>query len=112
MRAGKAKGEEGGTGGGPAGFSSWISRELGRAEALLKVVGSRPDTLADNFFTLMPSGTLPDYQRIIDLKARMQSCMYALNHAAAMQLSEYPWALYKQAALQPFTLLTRKISST
>ena len=69
--AGKSKGEEeGGTGGGPAGFSSWISRELGRAEALLKVVGSRPDTLADNFFTLMPSGTLPDYQRIIDLKAR------------------------------------------
>ena len=69
--AGKGKGEDGGTGGGPAGFSSWISRELGRAEALLKVVGSRPDTLADNFFTLMPSGTLPDYQRIIDLKARM-----------------------------------------
>lgn len=65
---GRSNGEEGAAG--PAGFSSWISRELGRAEALLKVVGSRPDTLADNFFTLMPSGTLPDYQRIIDLKAR------------------------------------------
>ena len=64
--AGRSKGEEGSAG--PAGFSSWVSRELGRAEALLKVVGSRPDTLADNFFTLMPSGTLPDYQRIIDLK--------------------------------------------
>lgn len=66
--AGKSKGEEGSAG--PAGFSSWVNRELGRAEALLKVVGSRPDTLADNFFTLMPSGTLPDYQRIIDLKVR------------------------------------------
>lgn len=63
---GRSNGEEGAAG--PAGFSSWISRELGRAEALLKVVGSRPDTLADNFFTLMPSGTLPDYQRIIDLR--------------------------------------------
>lgn len=79
--AGKSKGEEGQAG--PAGFSSWITRELGRAEALLKVVGSRPDTLADNFFTLMPSGTLPDYQRIIDLKAmkrsEQQQCIDAFN---------------------------------
>ncbi|DBA74723.1 TPA: hypothetical protein ACH3X2_009385 [Trebouxia sp. C0005] len=79
--AGKSKGEEGQAG--PAGFSSWISRELGRAEALLKVVGSRPDTLADNFFTLMPSGTLPDYQRIIDLKvmkrSEQQQCIDAFN---------------------------------
>ena len=66
--AGKGKGEEGAAG--PAGFSSWVGLELGRAEALLKVVGSRPDTLADNFFTLMPSGTLQDYQRIIDLKVQ------------------------------------------
>ena len=64
--AGRPKSEEGGAG--SASFSSWVSRELGRGEALLKVVGSRPDTLADNFFTLMPNGTLPDYQRIIDLK--------------------------------------------
>lgn len=79
--AGKSKGEEGSAG--PAGFSSWVNRELGRAEALLKVVGSRPDTLADNFFTLMPSGTLPDYQRIIDLKAmkrsEQQQCIDAFN---------------------------------
>lgn len=75
--AGKSKGEEGQAG--PAGFSSWISRELGRAEALLKVVGSRPDTLADNFFTLMPSGTLPDYQRIIDLKVCFVSTLACLH---------------------------------
>ena len=96
--AGKSKGEEGNTG--PAGFSSWISRELGRAEALLKVVGSRPDTLADNFFTLMPSGTLPDYQRIIDLKvctaaATCASCTPASSgtssYAAAQQLHMPSW---------------------
>ncbi len=75
--AGKSKGEEGQAG--PAGFSSWITRELGRAEALLKVVGSRPDTLADNFFTLMPSGTLPDYQRIIDLKVCFVSTLVCLQ---------------------------------
>jgi hypothetical protein len=77
--AGKSKGEEGQAG--PAGFSSWVTRELGRAEALLKVVGSRPDTLADNFFTLMPSGTLPDYQRIIDLKVCFVSTL-ACPHRA------------------------------
>ena len=69
--AGRPKSEEGGAG--TAGFSSWVSRELGRGEALLKVVGSRPDTLADNFFTLMPNGTLPDYQRIIDLKVMLHN---------------------------------------
>ena len=88
---GKSKGEEGSAG--PAGFSSWISRELGRAEALLKVVGSRPDTLADNFFTLMPSGTLPDYQRIIDLKV----CIMPLLLGKALRNSQQlMWEVQKQ----------------
>ena len=84
--AGKSKGEEGQAG--PAGFSSWITRELGRAEALLKVVGSRPDTLADNFFTLMPSGTLPDYQRIIDLKV---CCVSTLNQSTNESMYIMSW---------------------
>ena len=41
---------------------------MGRAEALLKVVGSRPDTLPENFFTLIPNGSTMDFQRIVDLK--------------------------------------------
>ena len=41
---------------------------MGRAEALLKVVGSRPENLADNFFTLLPAATPADFQRIVDLK--------------------------------------------
>ena len=49
---------------------------MGRAEALLKVVGSRPENLVDNFFTLMPSGTPADFQRILELKARpSHACM-------------------------------------
>jgi len=47
-----------------------VTREMGRAEALLKVVGSRPENLADNFFTLLPAATPADFQRIVDLKAR------------------------------------------
>ena len=41
---------------------------LRRCEALLKVVGSRPEHLVPNFFTLLPSGTPTDFQRILDIK--------------------------------------------
>lgn len=50
-------------------FSGYMAREMGKAEALLKVVGSRPENLVDNFFTLMPSGSPADFQRILELKA-------------------------------------------
>ena len=57
-----------------ASFSGYVAREMGRAEALLKVVGSRPENLVDNLFTLMPSGSPADFQRILELKAgRRQS---------------------------------------
>ena len=46
---------------------------MARAEALLKVIGSQPDNLADNFATLMPNAPAALYQRILELKARM-SC--------------------------------------
>ena len=52
-----------------ASFSGYVAREMGKAEALLKVVGSRPENLVDNFFTLMPSGSPADFQRILELKA-------------------------------------------
>ena len=53
-----------------ASFSGYVAREMGKAEALLKVVGSRPENLVDNLFTLMPSGSPADFQRILELKAR------------------------------------------
>ena len=52
----------------PAALTGYINREMGKAEALLKVVGSRPDNLADNFTTLMPNASASMYQRILDLK--------------------------------------------
>lgn len=51
-------------------FASYVTREMGKAEALLKVVGSRPENLVDNLFTLMPSGSPADFQRILELKVR------------------------------------------
>lgn len=50
-----------------------MAREMGRVEALLKTVGSRPNTLIENFRTLLPTGTATDFQRILDLKARAES---------------------------------------
>jgi hypothetical protein len=51
-------------------FAAFVAREMGKAEALLKVVGSRPENLVDNFFTLMPTGSPADFQRILELKVR------------------------------------------
>ena len=53
----------------PAALSGYVTREMARAEALLKVIGSRPDNLADNFATLMPNAPPALYQRILELKA-------------------------------------------
>ncbi len=66
-----------------ASFSGHVAREMGKAEALLKVIGSRPENLVDNFFTLMPSGSPADFQRILELKvarfpAQMVQCCQKL----------------------------------
>lgn len=64
-------------------FSGYVAREMGKAEALLKVVGSRPENLVDNFFTLMPSGSPADFQRILELKAsRLEMLMACLKRLA------------------------------
>ncbi|CAL8463747.1 g3281 [Coccomyxa elongata] len=51
-----------------ASFTGHVTREMSKAEALLKVIGSRPENLVDNFFTLMPSGSPADFHRILELK--------------------------------------------
>ena len=59
----------------PAALSGYVTREMARAEALLKVIGSRPDNLSDNFATLMPNAPPALYQRILELKV---SCFVTL----------------------------------
>lgn len=51
-------------------LSAYVSREMAKAEALLKVIGSRPENLADNFATLMPNAPPAMYQRILELKVK------------------------------------------
>eukprot|EP00887_Chlorella_sp_A99_P007688 scaffold20.g7688.t1 len=55
---------------GQAAFAAEVHAQLGRAEAVLKVVGSPPEGMVDTFFELLPNGSPSDFQRIAELKAR------------------------------------------
>ncbi|KAL3838339.1 hypothetical protein ACJIZ3_022930 [Penstemon smallii] len=51
-----------------AGYSKFVSREMSKAEALLKVILSPLDSVADTYCALLPEGTPSEFQRILDLK--------------------------------------------
>ncbi|KZV32761.1 vacuolar protein sorting-associated protein 53 A [Dorcoceras hygrometricum] len=51
-----------------AGYSKFVSREMSKAEALLKVILSPTDSVADTYCALLPEGTPLEFQRILDLK--------------------------------------------
>lgn len=51
-----------------AGYSKFVSREMSKAEALLKVILSPTDSVADTYCALLPEGTPSEFQRILDLK--------------------------------------------
>ncbi|EYU39807.1 hypothetical protein ABFS82_06G171000 [Erythranthe guttata] len=51
-----------------AGYSKFVTREMSKAEALLKVILSAVDSVADTYCALLPEGTLSEFQRILDLK--------------------------------------------
>lgn len=59
---------------------------MSKAEALLKVVGSRPENLADNLATLMPNATAV-YQKILDLKVQP-----ALGCLASLRVDVLPFS--------------------
>eukprot|EP00850_Spirogloea_muscicola_P021727 SM000259S08749 [mRNA] locus=s259:135499:140355:- [translate_table: standard] len=52
----------------PSSYSKYVIREIGKAEALLKVLLSPSDAIADTYRALLPDGTSADFQRILDLK--------------------------------------------
>ena len=62
----------------PPALAGYINREMAKAEALLKVVGSRPENLADNFATLLPSASAATFQRILELKVYDQGRCFLL----------------------------------
>ncbi|KAK6144846.1 hypothetical protein DH2020_021666 [Rehmannia glutinosa] len=51
-----------------AGYSKFVSREMSKAEALLKVILSPVDSVSDTYCALLPEGTPSEFQRILDLK--------------------------------------------
>ncbi|KAK4480319.1 hypothetical protein RD792_013388 [Penstemon davidsonii] len=51
-----------------AGYSKFVSREMSKAESLLKVILSPLDSVADTYCALLPEGTPSEFQRILDLK--------------------------------------------
>ncbi|CAN4101828.1 unnamed protein product [Withania somnifera] len=53
---------------GAASYSTFVSREMSKAEALLKVILSPIDSVADTFCALLPEGTLTEFQRLLELK--------------------------------------------
>jgi len=53
---------------GAASYSKFVSREMSKAEALLKVILSPVDSVANTYRALLPEGTPLEFQRILDLK--------------------------------------------
>ncbi|PWA92645.1 vps53-like protein [Artemisia annua] len=53
---------------GAAGYAKFISREMSKAESLLKVILSPIDSVADTYGALIPEGTPSEFQRILELK--------------------------------------------
>lgn len=53
---------------GAASYSKFVSREMSKAEALLKVILSPVDSVADTYCALLPEGTLTEFQRLLELK--------------------------------------------
>ncbi|KAL3820049.1 hypothetical protein ACJIZ3_005954 [Penstemon smallii] len=51
-----------------SGYSKFVSREMSKAEALLKVILSPLDSVADTYCALLPEGNPTEFQRILDLK--------------------------------------------
>ncbi|KAF9593221.1 hypothetical protein IFM89_020716 [Coptis chinensis] len=49
-------------------YSKFVSREMSKAEALLKVILSPVDSVEDTYRALLPEGTPSEFQRILELK--------------------------------------------
>ncbi|EFJ16271.1 hypothetical protein SELMODRAFT_421950 [Selaginella moellendorffii] len=57
----------------PASYTKYVTREIGKAEALLKVILSPIESIADTYHALLPEGSGADFQRLLDLKGLKKS---------------------------------------
>jgi len=63
---------------GAASYSKFVSREMSKAEALLKVILSPVDSVANTYCALLPEGTPLEFQRILDLKGLKKADQQAI----------------------------------
>ncbi|RLN04853.1 hypothetical protein C2845_PM13G16550 [Panicum miliaceum] len=63
---------------GAASYSKFVSREMSKAEALLKVILSPVDSVANTYRALLPEGTPLEFQRILDLKGLKKADQQAI----------------------------------
>jgi len=63
---------------GAASYSKFVSREMSKAEALLKVILSPVDSVANTYGALLPEGTPLEFQRILDLKGLKKADQQAI----------------------------------
>ncbi|KAG8078798.1 hypothetical protein GUJ93_ZPchr0007g5926 [Zizania palustris] len=61
-----------------ASYSKFVSREMSKAEALLKVILSSVDSVANTYRALLPEGTHLEFQRILDLKGLKKADQQAI----------------------------------
>ncbi|KAD4178083.1 hypothetical protein E3N88_26674 [Mikania micrantha] len=63
---------------GAAGYAKFVSHEMSKAEALLKVILSPIDSVADTCGALLPEGTPSEFQRILELKGLKKADQQAI----------------------------------
>ncbi|XP_072972528.1 vacuolar protein sorting-associated protein 53 A isoform X1 [Typha angustifolia] len=61
-----------------ASYSKFVGREVSKAEALLKVILSPVDSVANTYRALLPEGTPLEFQRILDLKGLKKADQQAI----------------------------------
>ncbi|KAG9454449.1 hypothetical protein H6P81_007353 [Aristolochia fimbriata] len=63
---------------GATSYSKYVSREMSKAEALLKVILSPIDSVGDTYRALLPEGTPSEFQRILELKGLKKADQQAI----------------------------------
>ncbi|XP_021890938.1 vacuolar protein sorting-associated protein 53 A [Carica papaya] len=63
---------------GASSYSKFVNREMSKAEALLKVILSPVDSVADTYRALLPEGTPMEFQRILELKGLKKADQQAI----------------------------------
>jgi vacuolar protein sorting-associated protein 53 len=66
----------------PSTYVKYVNREMGKGEAMLKVVLSSPDMTVNTYIALIPDGSAVEFQRILDMKGlrRADAASFVLQY--------------------------------